>query len=112
MFVGLRFYEDLVSAIRGILALTKLFLLHNRNGGHELRNLWLERQSLESSVMQVAVENGLPLDYKDWLQRKAGQGRLSLRRQISRTMLKRTHTDWNDSLRLWEQLDQDEDEVI
>ena len=107
MWMSLRWLEDAVAAGRACAALVRLLFV----GKPELKRMHEERHELHGRVMELAVEKlGLPEDPETYFATAGGRekGRVqgswdSRRRYFS--IRRRRKRDWNETLRLYDQVD-------
>ena len=112
MWMALRWLEDAVAACRAFAVLTTLL----RMGPRRLAALHTTRERLHVRVMDLAVHTlGLPPDPETYFARTGGKEKGRVRgRWASKakyfSVRRRRKRDWNETLRLYDQVDYPEDE--
>ncbi|KAF9812554.1 hypothetical protein IEO21_06144 [Rhodonia placenta] len=112
MWMSLRWLEDAISAFRAVAVLTRLL----RMGQACLWELHALRARLHERVMDLAVNTlGLPPDPEHYFVQSGGKEKGRVRgRWASKTkyfsVRRRRKRDWNETLRLYDQVDYPEDE--
>jgi len=112
MWMTLRWLEDAVSAFRAFAALVRLLCM----GQARLRELHMLRERLHDRVMDLAVSTlGLPPDPEHYFAESGGKEKGRVKgRWASKTkyfsVRRRRKRDWNETLRLYDQVDYPEDE--
>ncbi|PCH43445.1 hypothetical protein WOLCODRAFT_138348 [Wolfiporia cocos MD-104 SS10] len=113
MWMSLRWLEDAVSAFRAFLALARMLLRIGQRRLHEMRAV---RARLHARVMELAVGTlGLPPDPEVHFAESGGREKGRVRgRWASKakyfSVRRRRKRDWNETLRLYDQVDYPEDE--
>ncbi|KZT10657.1 uncharacterized protein LAESUDRAFT_734480 [Laetiporus sulphureus 93-53] len=112
MWMSLRWLEDAVSAFRAFAALVRLL----RMGRTRLRDMRAVRERLHARVMDLAVHTlGLPTDPEHYFAETGGKekgrvkGRWASKAKYF-SIRRRRKRDWNETLRLYDQVDYPEDE--
>ncbi|KAH9839370.1 uncharacterized protein C8Q71DRAFT_894938 [Rhodofomes roseus] len=112
MWMALRWLEDAVSAFRAFAVLSTLL----RMGQKHIWELHAVREQLHKRVMDLAVNTlGLPPDPETYFARTGGKEKGRVRgRWASKakyfSVRRRRKRDWNETLRLYDQVDYPEDE--
>ncbi|KAI0733045.1 hypothetical protein C8Q72DRAFT_988748 [Fomitopsis betulina] len=112
MWISLRWLEDAVAACRAFAVLTTLL----RMGPQRIAALHAMRERLHTRVMELAVHTlGLPPDPETYFERTGGKEKGRVRgRWASKakyfSVRRRRKRDWNETLRLYDQVDYPEDE--
>ncbi|EPQ57013.1 hypothetical protein GLOTRDRAFT_120391 [Gloeophyllum trabeum ATCC 11539] len=110
MWMTLRWMEDAVSAFRAFAALVRLLLVRGRT----LREIAEVRRDLYERVMVLARRLGLPEDPETYFAqlggREKGRVRGSWESRVKYFSIRRRRKrDWNETLRLYDQVDYPED---
>ncbi|TFK53635.1 hypothetical protein OE88DRAFT_1655850 [Heliocybe sulcata] len=110
MWMTLRWMEDAVSAFRAVAALARLLLVRNRT----LAEIAALRKDLFERVMKLAKRLGLPEDPETYFLESGGREKGRVRgRWESRakyfSIRRRRKRDWNETLRLYDQVDYPEE---
>ena len=111
MWLSLRWMEDAVAAFRALAALTRLLLI----GKPALQTMREQREGLHERVMELAVGTlGLPAEPETYFAESGGREKGRVRgRWASKakyfSVRRRRKRDWNETLRLYDQVDYPED---
>ncbi|KAM5533713.1 hypothetical protein V8D89_012586 [Ganoderma adspersum] len=111
MWLSLRWMEDAVAAFRALAALTRLLLI----GKPALQAMRERREGLHERVMELAVGTlGLPAEPETYFAESGGREKGRVRgRWASKakyfSVRRRRKRDWNETLRLYDQVDYPED---
>lgn len=114
MWMSLRWLEDAVSASRALTSLTRLLWV----GKPTLRKLYLQREDLHTRLIELATQYlGLPTDPEVYFaevgDREKGRVRGSWEKSVKYfSVRRRRKKDWNETLRLYDQVDYPEDTLI
>ncbi|KAI0779563.1 hypothetical protein C8Q74DRAFT_1259696 [Fomes fomentarius] len=112
MWMSLRWLEDAVSAFRALASLTRLLLI----GKPALKQMREKREDLHRRVMELAVGTlGLPEEPERYFEENGGRQKGRVRgRWASKakyfSVRRRRKRDWNETLRLYDQMDYPDDE--
>lgn len=112
MWMSLRWLEDAVSAFRALASLTRLLLI----GKAALQQMRDKREDLHRRVMELAVGTlGLPEEPERYFEEIGGRQKGRVRgRWASKakyfSVRRRRKRDWNETLRLYDQMDYPDDE--
>ena len=113
MWLTLRWLEDAISAFRALVALCRLL----RVGSSTLKQMRERRADLHSRVMNLAIHDlGLPDNPEDYFARAGGRhkGRVQGAWQSGAgyfSVRRRRKRDWNETLRLYDNVDYPEEET-
>ncbi len=111
MWLSLRWMEDAVAAFRALASLTRLLLI----GKPALQAMRERREGLHERVMELAVGTlGLPAEPEKYFEESGGREKGRVRgRWASKakyfSVRRRRKRDWNETLRLYDQVDYPED---
>ena len=112
MWMSLRWMEDAVAAVRALASLTRLLWI----GKPALVDMRERRDGLHTRVMELAVGTlGLPAEPETYFAESGGwekgrvQGRWASKAKYF-SVRRRRKRDWNETLRLYDQVDYPEDE--
>lgn len=114
MWMTLRWLEDGVSACRALMALVRLL----RVGKPTLRRLYLQREDLHARLIVLATQYlGLPSKPEVYFAEVGGKEKGRVRGSWESkvkyfSVRRRRKRDWNETLRLYEQVDYPEDNLI
>jgi glycerol-3-phosphate O-acyltransferase/dihydroxyacetone phosphate acyltransferase len=114
MWMTLRWLEDGVSACRALMALTRLLWV----GKPTLRKLYLQREDLHARLIVLATQYlGLPSKPEVYFAEVGGHEKGRVRGSWDSKMQyfsirRRRKRDWNETLRLYDQVDYPEDNLI